>query len=381
MWVPPRGDNQHSGVHVTIQGADRARIEAAEQMIRELVDRKYKRPQQHKTEPVDDMIEQLNGLNLQANSNSKQQSTAAASAVCQHTTSITHGADAEQSPAVHIVSEQSFTQELPTEEYRRISLPTGSEASNESPELSGDDSDDDLPISMLHARGYYSGMTLGGSDDEDDSDSSSEDEVTVLTPARRARDSRVELCSESDADESDEDETIGDSRGQAVIDPYSMELEELQQTLQQLGTPASKIGRSRLVLQGLLKNTLKASEQSKAVESKRLDLEPSSGSSGGSGNNETDGTLSEVANSSGIPEEQRLATLDSNVVTNGPSLDLNRACHEDLTRIPSIGPSKAEAIIAWRGLNGGFAKLQDVQNVAGIGRSAYNILRAHCHVE
>lgn len=48
-------------------------------------------------------------------------------------------------------------------------------------------------------------------------------------------------------------------------------------------------------------------------------------------------------------------------------LNLNTATEEQLTMLPTVGPSKAERVIAWRKKNGGFKRVADLRRVKGFG--------------
>lgn len=52
-------------------------------------------------------------------------------------------------------------------------------------------------------------------------------------------------------------------------------------------------------------------------------------------------------------------------------LDLNAATAAELETLPRIGPTLAQTIIAYREANGPFARVEDIQNVPGIGPATY----------
>lgn len=56
-------------------------------------------------------------------------------------------------------------------------------------------------------------------------------------------------------------------------------------------------------------------------------------------------------------------------------VDINRADSSQLTTISGIGPSKAEAIIAYRQENGPFKKIEDITKVSGIGDATYQKIK------
>lgn len=55
----------------------------------------------------------------------------------------------------------------------------------------------------------------------------------------------------------------------------------------------------------------------------------------------------------------------------GEQIGLNTATVEQLERLPSVGPSMAARIIAYRQQSGGFAKIEDLTLVTGIGPKKY----------
>ncbi|MDB4954574.1 MAG: competence protein ComEA helix-hairpin-helix repeat protein [Myxococcales bacterium] len=55
-------------------------------------------------------------------------------------------------------------------------------------------------------------------------------------------------------------------------------------------------------------------------------------------------------------------------------LNLNTATEEQLMMLPSVGPAKAERIVAWRKKNGGFKRVADLRRVKGFGYKTFKRL-------
>ncbi len=55
-------------------------------------------------------------------------------------------------------------------------------------------------------------------------------------------------------------------------------------------------------------------------------------------------------------------------------LNLNTANEEALQLLPTVGPAKAERIIAWRAKNGGFKRIADLRRVKGFGYKTFKRL-------
>jgi competence protein ComEA len=64
----------------------------------------------------------------------------------------------------------------------------------------------------------------------------------------------------------------------------------------------------------------------------------------------------------------RLAAMSgAQILTLGLVIDLNRATAEDLDAIPGIGPALAQRIVDYRQAHGPFKKIDDLEEVLGIG--------------
>lgn len=62
--------------------------------------------------------------------------------------------------------------------------------------------------------------------------------------------------------------------------------------------------------------------------------------------------------------------LDANSTPAAP-IDINTASLDELESLPYIGASKAADIVSYRTANGPFARIEDIQNVPGIGPATY----------
>ena len=61
-------------------------------------------------------------------------------------------------------------------------------------------------------------------------------------------------------------------------------------------------------------------------------------------------------------------------------IDLNEASAEDLCLVPGIGPSLAQEIVAYRERRKGFSRIEDLQNVRGIGEKTYQRVQGYLSV-
>ncbi len=55
-------------------------------------------------------------------------------------------------------------------------------------------------------------------------------------------------------------------------------------------------------------------------------------------------------------------------------LNLNTANEDQLQMLPTVGPAKAERIVAWRTRNGGFKRVADLRRVKGFGYKTFKKL-------
>ncbi len=56
-------------------------------------------------------------------------------------------------------------------------------------------------------------------------------------------------------------------------------------------------------------------------------------------------------------------------------IDVNAATHEELQKVPGIGPAMAQRIVDWREQHGNFDRLDDLLDVRGIGVKTLEKLR------
>lgn len=61
-------------------------------------------------------------------------------------------------------------------------------------------------------------------------------------------------------------------------------------------------------------------------------------------------------------------------------MNLNAATVADLETLPGIGPALAQRIIDYRTEHGGFRRVEDLQQVSGIGPKKYEAIKDHVTV-
>ncbi|HMG57767.1 MAG TPA: helix-hairpin-helix domain-containing protein [Kofleriaceae bacterium] len=62
-------------------------------------------------------------------------------------------------------------------------------------------------------------------------------------------------------------------------------------------------------------------------------------------------------------------------------LNLNTANEEQLQLLPTVGPAKAERIVAWRAKNGGFKRVADLRRVKGFGYKTLKKLEPYLDIK
>lgn len=66
--------------------------------------------------------------------------------------------------------------------------------------------------------------------------------------------------------------------------------------------------------------------------------------------------------------------------SSAPTLNLNTATTQQLESLPGVGPVTAQRILTWRDANGGFSRVEELQEVDGIGPKTYAQLAPLVHV-
>jgi len=85
------------------------------------------------------------------------------------------------------------------------------------------------------------------------------------------------------------------------------------------------------------------------------------------------------ARSGGEPDEPPARKSNHKQITG--KLNLNTASEEQLQLLPTVGPAKAERIVAWRAKNGGFKRIADLRRVKGFGYKTFKKLEPYLDIK
>ncbi|MFI3249783.1 MAG: helix-hairpin-helix domain-containing protein [Eubacteriales bacterium] len=81
------------------------------------------------------------------------------------------------------------------------------------------------------------------------------------------------------------------------------------------------------------------------------------------------------------PAEPEVTTLEEETkpdsLLEGEHININTAQAEDLERLPNIGATRAEQIVAYRNKNGAFITEEDLMGISGIGEVTLENLRPY----
>jgi competence ComEA-like helix-hairpin-helix protein len=80
-----------------------------------------------------------------------------------------------------------------------------------------------------------------------------------------------------------------------------------------------------------------------------------------------------AASATAQPEQPNAAKKSNHKDLSG-KLNLNTATEDQLMLLPTVGPSKAERVVAWRKKNGGFKRTEDLRHVKGFGYKTWKKL-------
>ena len=89
------------------------------------------------------------------------------------------------------------------------------------------------------------------------------------------------------------------------------------------------------------------------------------------------GTTSDPA---GEVRQQDDSSTGAGSTATGATVDLNRAGQPQLEELPGIGPVTAQAILTWRQQHGRFTRVEELQEVDGIGPKTYAQIAPHVRV-
>ncbi|MAT44517.1 MAG: hypothetical protein CL609_19455 [Anaerolineaceae bacterium] len=76
------------------------------------------------------------------------------------------------------------------------------------------------------------------------------------------------------------------------------------------------------------------------------------------------------------PQNTHLTVNETNLASESEiKININEATTEELTELPGIGSTKADAIVQYRLTNGPFDEIEDILNVPGIGEYTFELIK------
>ena len=89
----------------------------------------------------------------------------------------------------------------------------------------------------------------------------------------------------------------------------------------------------------------------------------------------SDGQKLYIQNEIEWEQQKKNGALQTNTETDDGLVNLNDASESELCTLPGIGATRAQAIIAYREEQGGFATIEEIQNVSGIKSGTYEKIK------
>lgn len=86
----------------------------------------------------------------------------------------------------------------------------------------------------------------------------------------------------------------------------------------------------------------------------------------------------------GLPREhilQPVHAVSEEALDRAAKININRADIEELKQLPGVGDVLAARIVEYREANGGFAALEELMAVSGVGESKYEAMLPHVYLE